>query len=126
MKVDIVVSGAVFNGVAAHALHQAIDEVEQAVAEASANHLRDDLGAPPFKHPTGWYRSHVTQRRAGTLWEVWDSMVIYGRWLAGVGSRNASSRFKGYRHWQRTTQWARREAGPIADKVIKRVVRRFS
>lgn len=103
----------------------AIHEAQQEIAQAGADHLRGDLGAPPFKHPTGWYRSHVTQKMLGQLWVIWDSGVVYGPWLAGTSSRNHRSRFKGYRHWQRAIVFVNRVSKPITQKTIARALARL-
>lgn len=118
--------GALWNGVLQHAVHAAVDEIKQEVANVGANHLRDDLGVPPFKHPTGFYRSNIVPKREGEIWTITDSGVVYGPWLAGVGSRNAASRFKGYKHWRRLLQFLRKEAPTVANKQIGRIIRRYS
>lgn len=126
INISVQVDGALFNGVLRHALAEAIDETKQEIAEVGANHLRDDLGVPPFKNPTGFYRSNVTQKKLGESWVVWDSGVVYGPWLAGTGSRNATSRFKGYAHWRRGVQYLNKVAKPTAEKIINRVIRRYA
>jgi len=43
-------------------------------------------------------------RRDGAHWKISDNGVIYGPWLEGVGSRNATTRFKGYANYRRNVQ----------------------
>jgi hypothetical protein len=117
-------TGPFFNGQLAHALHMVIDEAEQEIATEGADHLRGDLGAPPFKHPTGWYKSHITPKKLGAFWVIQDSGVVYGPWLAGTSSRNARSRFKGYKHWRRAIAYVHRIAQPVTDRIVKRALRR--
>lgn len=65
-----------------------------------------------FKNPTPYYETQVTVDVAQHQRVIHDRGVIYGPWLAGVGSRNATSRFKGYPHWRRTKQWLGQTEGP--------------
>jgi hypothetical protein len=117
-------TGPFFNGQLAHQLHLVVAEAEEEIATAGADHLRHDLGAPPFKHPTGWYKSHITPKLLGPFWVIQDSGVVYGPWLAGTSSRNRTSRFKGYQHWRRAIAYVRRIAQPATDKVVARALRR--
>lgn len=123
-RVEAARTGPLFAGQTASALHMAIDEAEQEIATVSADHLRGDLGAPPFKNPTGWYRSHITPKKIGPLWMVQDSGVVYGEWLAGTSSRNRTSRFKGYQHWRRAIAYTHRIAKPITDRIVARALKR--
>lgn len=125
INVSVAKTGPLFDGRLQHALSDATDEAEQEIARDGADHLKGDLGMPPFKNPTGWYASHITEKRMGSVWVVQDSGVIYGPWLAGTGSRNAASRFKGYRHWQRLITYLNGVARPITEKVIARTLARL-
>jgi len=118
--------GPLFDGRAAAAIAHAVDEAEEEIATMGADHLKGDLGVPPFKNPTGWYASHITQKRLGAAWVVQDSGVIYGPWLAGTGSRNwPVTRFRGYNHWRRLTQYLHRIAKPTTERIIARALARL-
>lgn len=121
-NISITKHGPFFDGTTAKRLEYEIDAAEEDIAQQGADHLRDDLGVPPFKAPTGWYRSHITKKRMGAYWVIWDSNVIYGPWLAGTGSRNATTRFKGYRHWQRATTHAYKISKGIMEHHIARAL----
>ena len=124
IRTEARMTGPLFNGTTARQLHMAIEQAEQEIATVGAEHLRGDLGAPPFKNPTGWYRSHITPKLMGPLWVIQDSGVPYGSWLAGASSRNRTSRFKGYHHWRRAMAYVHRIAQPITDKIVKRALGR--
>jgi hypothetical protein len=118
--------GPLFDGRLDRAMQLAVDQAEEEIATMGADHLKGDLGVPPFKNPTGWYASHITQKRFGALWAVQDSGVIYGPWLAGTGSRNwPVTRFKGYNHWRRLTVYLNRIAKPVTEKIINRALARL-
>lgn len=57
-----------------------------------------------LQHPTGYYESRVHAEMGPGLSRVTDGGVIYGPWLEGVGSRNATTRFKGYATFRKTRQ----------------------
>lgn len=119
-------TGPLFNGQMARHLDLAVDAAEEEIATLGAEHLRGDLGRPPFINPTGWYKSHITPKKMGPFWMIWDSGVIYGEWLAGTSRRNRISRFKGYQHWRRAIQYVHRIAQPTTDRVVGRFLVRLS
>lgn len=126
INVRVQAHGPLFDGRLDRAIQQAVDEAEEEIATMGADHLKGDLGAPPFQNPTGWYASHITQKRFGSLWVVQDSGVIYGPWLAGTGSRNwPVTRFKGYNHWRRLTVYLNKIAKPVTEKIIARALARL-
>ena len=117
-------TGPLFSGQTSRLIALAIDAAEEEIATMSATHLQGDLGAPPFKNPTGWYRSHITPKRLGIAWVVQDSGVVYGPWLAGTSSRNRTSRFKGYQHWRRAIAYTHRIGRTVVLRFIGRAVER--
>lgn len=85
------------------------------------------LGMSQYQNPTGFYSSRVrTRLETPERAVVHDSMVVYGPWLEGIGSRNATSRFKGYRTWRMTRDRVRRAAPTIAVRVLKRYMPRWT
>lgn len=84
------------------------------------------LGMSQYQNPTGFYSSQVTAEMVSAdRYRVHDSMVVYGPWLEGVGSRNATSRFKGYRTWRQSRDRLRTKAPVIAVRVLKRYLPRW-
>jgi hypothetical protein len=57
---------------------------------------------------------------------VTDSGVIYGPWLEGTGSRNRTTRFKGYATFRKAAQELDRRAFRIAAAMLDRYVRRMN
>lgn len=55
-----------------------------------------------------------------------DSGVLYGPWLEGVGSRNATTRFKGYASFRRVAQWLQSHAQAVAQHHVSRYVERLN
>lgn len=124
-EVEIDLDGPLFNGLAAHAAAQCAEDIVGEVgAQASANvHLLLDRS---LKNPTPYYETQITLDRPMPLTaRVHDRGVIYGAWLEGTGSRNRTTRFKGYASFRRAAQQTRREASRIADAVVRRYLPRM-
>ena len=88
-----------------------LDDVKRSVAQQGISHLHDLMDAA-FRNPTPYYETQVTIQSAGDAEVIHDRGVVYGPWLEGVGSRNATTRFKGYFHWRRTFQHLEEVEGP--------------
>ena len=104
-------------------------EIVDAVAAEAERTVRD-IGQGSFRYlkspPTGkWSKSLHTEESGDDRIVTTD--IIYGPWLEGVGSRNESTRFKGYRMFRRTTQRLQRGGSErIANPIIDRAVREFN
>ena len=98
-------------------------EIDLAVADYALWRVKA-YNASDFRNPTGHYRSLLHVQRSGLV-QVTDSHCVYGPWLEGTGSRNRSSRFKGYHHWRRARQDVERAARRIANQVVARALRRL-
>lgn len=72
-----------------------------------------------LRHPTGAYRSRITPYgpRAGQG-RVHDQQCVYGPWLEGTGSRNRTTRFKGYRNARNVTSVLNAAAPALAEHVV--------
>lgn len=79
------------------------DDVEQEGAEWALGEIKKEFHTH-FRRPTGYYESHVRIHNTVTGHEVWDggeAGPVYGPWLEGVGSRNLTTRFKGYHSFRK-------------------------
>lgn len=118
MATVVHVSGPLFDGRGAHALDVAADRIEKVVADRGADLVHMQLGRV-LRHPTGYYQSHITREQRSDFSVVTDRGVIYGPWLEGTGSRNKTTRFKGYATFRKMTQALDAEAAGIAEGVIE-------
>lgn len=98
-----------------------VTHAEEEIAQEGARMVRTNLNSV-LRHQTGYYRSHV--RAHGS--EVSDGRIVYGPWLEGVGSRNRTTRFKGYFTFRRTTQQLQAASALIADHALAPYIRRLS
>lgn len=118
-------SGPMFDGRAAAAVTAYISHAEKDVADQGVNLVRNELGIV-LRHPTGHYSGQIQTTNMGGDAAVWDGGVIYGPWLEGTGSRNRTTRFKGYATFRRVTQRLQAMAAPIAEKTLKGYLGRMS
>ena len=115
-------SGPFFDGRTERSVRARTEEAKQAVGEAGVNLVRAQL-SQVLRNPTGFYRSQVRTDRTALGPEVTDGGVVYGPWLEGTSSRNASSRFKGYATFRRMSRKLQLAAVSIARPIIDRGLR---
>ena len=119
--VTVEYSGPIFHARAA--TDRLIDEITETVAQAAHNDVHRNM-ATSFRNPTGYYQSRVITQNAGRDMVVTDQGVVYGPWLEGVGSRNATTRFKGYFSFRRAVQTVTQRIDSITSPVVADFVRR--
>lgn len=97
------------------------DELEEEAADFTLEHIQDTFHSH-FKQPTGYYESRVTTRPTADGIIVWDGGwggPVYGPWLEGVGSRNATTRFKGYRAFRKAANALERHIEDLGDRIFR-------
>ncbi len=114
--------GPLFDGRALRIADRMSDEVNDATAEEAFEQVGAALNVV-LRNPTGFYKSRIAIRRARGSVVVDDSGVVYGPWLAGVSSRNQTTRFKGYTHCRQATQRTESRVTRIADPIVRRHVK---
>ncbi|MGW5429954.1 hypothetical protein ACWET9_22490 [Streptomyces sp. NPDC004059] len=122
MQLDVSTHGPMFDGRARRAANEYVDRLERQLAEEGLNILKQEMRAV-FKHPTGYYESRcvVVDGR-----KIWDSRVVYGPWLAGIGSRNFPvTKFKGYHHWTNTLRRLNERKQGIGERLLRRYTGRM-
>jgi len=125
IEITVNASGPLFDGAAASILRQGIDDCRTRMGNVAEEVWQAYMDAS-FKHPTGYYQSHVNIAQRGRDLAVNDAGVIYGHWLEGTGSRNfPKTRFKGYASARRATQHANgmvlEECQPIIDRAVHEI-----
>jgi hypothetical protein len=99
-----------------------IIQVNEAIAQEGVDRVRARL-KNVLRNPTGFYESQIAVQKREIYRGVWDSNVIYGGWLEGVSSLNASSRFPGYFTFRKVRQELNQDKDKIAAPVIAEFVR---
>lgn len=121
-SVEIDTSGPVFNGLASGLLTRMAADCQRKVADASEETWQAFMDAT-FRHPTGFYQSHVNIAERGQDLVVNDRGVIYGFWLEGIGSRNSPvTRFPGYFNRRRAVQHINGQVDAICEPIVARAV----
>lgn len=110
-------SGPLFDGRAEMMIAQAENTIEKRVATLGASMVRSRLNAV-LKKQTPIYRFKVRAEPSAPGWIIHDQRMIYGPWLEGTGSRNRTTRFKGYKTFRIITQELRKRADVIGEGVI--------
>lgn len=122
---DVDTHGPLFDGRATAAISAYLDASEQEIGQYGTNVIRNNLGTV-LKHPTGHYQSRIMTDRVEGNSVISDDKVIYGPWLEGVGSRNKTTRFKGYATFRRMTIVIQNNAVTVAEKILPEYLRRMS
>lgn len=117
LQVGISRSGPLFDGRVGKALDAAADDIEQRTAYFGAALIRSRMDMT-FRRQTPYYRLQNQARRDGAHWKISDNGVIYGPWLEGIGSRNKTTRFKGYSNYRRSVQQIQLRMNEIAQGSI--------
>lgn len=122
IRIDVSTRGPIVDGRARAAANEYVNRLERRIAEEGVTIVREELQRV-LKHPTGYYESRITVERDHI---VTDGGVVYGPWLAGVGSRNFPvTRFRGYPHWIRARLRLRERKQGIAERLLRRYVGRM-
>lgn len=117
-------SGPIFNGEAIRVLDRMTEEIADEVAKQGKQDVLQRLGQV-LRHPTGKYESRLRVTEQGTRATVDDQRSVYGPWLEGTGSRNSTTRFKGYATFRIIKQQLDTKAIRIADEVVRRTIGRL-
>lgn len=97
------------------------EQLEEESAEWALDHIKGTFHSH-FKHPTGYYESNVRVRNTSSGHEVWDggqAGPVYGPWLEGVGSRNATTRFKGYHAFRKAAAALEQRVSGMGDRLFR-------
>lgn len=124
MRLDVSTTsrGPIFDGRARIAANAYVDRLEHDLAEEGLNILRGEMRRV-FRNPTGYYESRCTVIEGN---KIWDSRVVYGPWLAGIGSRNFPvTKFRGYDHWIVTRDKLNARKRGIGERLLRRYVGRM-
>lgn len=115
-------SGALFDARANHIFDDYAEELEEDGAEWALGHIRGTYHTH-FQHPTGYYESHVHISNSINGLEVTDggqAGPVYGPWLEGVGSRNATTRFKGYHAFRKAATMLQQRIEGMGERLLYR------
>lgn len=116
-------NGPIFDHRARQAFNDFRDDLEEESAEWVLDHIRGTFHSS-FKHPTGYYESHVMIKNSREVWDGGQAGPVYGPWLEGVGSRNNTTRFKGYHAFRKAADALDRRIEEMGDRMFRLRYRR--
>lgn len=122
--IDIDVSGPLFDGRADAVALEMVDDLQRTLAHQAYAEVMTVLNAR-IQHPTPYYETQVTVQRLSGSDVVHDRGIVYGPWLEGTSSRNASTSFKGYAAFRRGAEAVRAKLPALTRSVIDRWTRRM-
>lgn len=121
-EASIHASGPMFDGRAQHEVVSFMTELKGVVADQASADVHA-IANSAFKNPTPYYETQIHRFRRGINEVVNDRGIIYGPWLEGTGSRNKTTRFKGYHLWRLATRSAYYAVPRLARAVLARHLR---
>lgn len=116
--------GPLFDGRAPVELERACDEIRDDVAAQGWANVRTNLDQS-LRNPTPYYETQIANDLRGDARVIHDRGIIYGPWLEGTGSRNRTTRFKGYASFRRAAQQLEGQVTAIAERTIERAISRL-
>lgn len=108
-----------FDGTSLRVVANIMKQIDQAIGAAGVQLVGREL-EQNLQNPTGYYQSQITYTTNTRETVVTDGGVIYGPWLEGTGSRNQTTKFKGYSSFRKATQQLNGAAELIAQTVVSR------
>ena len=126
MAEHVTIQGPVFDGRLRRHTRELLDEAVWSVAgeaEAEVGQLLD----ASIRNPTPYYETQITRQRVSTdEASVHDRGIVYGPWLEGVGSRNLTTRFKGYASFRRAAQAVQARVPQIVRPAVMAFIRKVT
>jgi hypothetical protein len=132
-------SGPIFDGTAERACNRGVDAIRAKLAEEGARLAAATLAASIRRERTGHAVRSVTTTGKSRIYQtgkysmpivvdrdetvVTMDLATYGPWLEGTGSRNLTTRFKGYGSFRRAGQVLDGMAEGIAEDTFGPYVR---
>jgi hypothetical protein len=125
-SIEIEATGPLFDGQWQPAVDDFCTEAVQEVGAQALANWHTFLDAS-IRNPTPYYETQlVSELVTADLDIVWDRGIIYGPWLEGTGSRNETTRFKGYASARRATQQVEGQIDQVLIPVVARLTRRLN
>lgn len=125
MSMDVDKHGPLFDGRAPFIITEGCREVDDRIAKIGKDLVVNELKRV-IRNPTPHYWNQIDIMKADAGVMISDGGVVYGPWLEGTGSRNRTTRFKGYWTFRRMSVVLERASQAIADLALKPTVNRLN
>lgn len=117
-RVSIEVSGPVLNKYADSIVARFVPQLRHAVAQDALAEVGQNLDES-IVNPTPYYETQIVNDLRGDDEVVHDRGIVYGPWLEGTGSRNKTTRFKGYASFRRAAATVQARVPATVDRVVR-------
>jgi hypothetical protein len=125
MATRVTVTGPLFDGRVERAIVEAANDAAGKLGTEGERRWKANLDGS-LRRPSGAYMSRITPYGpVGGQHRTHDRNGVYGPWLEGTGSRNATTRFKGYASARRATQELERGAAHLVEEVVRQHLERL-
>jgi hypothetical protein len=118
-ELTFVANGPLFTGLEDITLRVYMAEAELALADRAYELVQQNLAAS-IVHSTPYYQTQIQVVVNAVDVVVNDNGVIYGPWLEGTGSRNQTTRFKGYSSFRRAMETVKNERRAICEPILQK------
>jgi hypothetical protein len=118
LEFDFTAEGPLFDGTLADGVDQAMQDINEVIAQEGVNLIQQRLRTV-LQHPSGRYASNIQTERSSETTLITDGGMVYGPWLEGVGSRNATSRFKGYATFRQVAPEIEKMSQQLAEAALE-------
>jgi hypothetical protein len=118
VTIEVRTTGPIFDGRAQRAVEDLVDELSWQVGMDALSEVQLLLDRS-IRNPTPYYETQIRIQRRTDQVVIDDRGVVYGPWLEGTGSRNRTTRFKGYASFRRATQAIQARVPQIANRVVR-------
>ena len=126
--IDVHLSGPFFAGDLSSKVGHMLDSAVQELMEKGEDRLGQLLQKGGVYLSDGTSTGHYRQSITGELRPehsalITDGGCVYGPWLEGVGSRNDTTRFKGYATFRKVKDWMQEQAPAVLEKHVAELKR---
>lgn len=122
---EVIYSGPFFATDADRLLSDLLTDINRKVSEKGVTAVKERLRGV-LKNPTGRYENSIQTERQQNDMLITDGKIVYGPWLEGEGSRNQTTRFKGYHTFRIVTQQLDGQAITLAQSEVSKFVSRMN
>ena len=126
---DVVTRGPFFDSRRTRFTNEFCEDLAREVAETAEQHWVAGMRRT-FKEPTPIYWNTTRIENKGKVVAVNDGGrskgLVYGPWLEGVGSRNKTTRFKGYFNLRKAAQVTRGRVKMLATRLLPGYYRKMN
>lgn len=122
---NVTMTGPIFSPNVESQTKEEIRAIERELAKEGIGMVREQLH-PGHGYVSGDFRRSITASRKTLNTTIYPRLWVIGLWLEGVGSRNDTTRFKGYAIFRKAREVLARESDDIAQRGVAKLVKKLN